>query len=68
MNIEFVADLPDLIQPADYPSDPDGRRVRFRIRRTARGVELLGDAMTPHELEQILAALEPTVVEQMLCG
>lgn len=64
----FVDHLPDLIHPEDYPSDPDGRRVRLRIRATAEGVEVLGDAMRPAELEELLEALGAERVEQMLCG
>lgn len=64
----FVAELPDLIQPEDYASDPMGRRVRFRIRVTPDGVEIVGDAMCPGGLEEMLEALEPSVIEQMLCG
>ena len=64
----FVPHLPDLIQPEDYPGDPMGRRLRFRIRATAEGVELLGDAMRPETLEKLLKALEADVIEQMLCG
>ena len=64
----FVQHLPDLIQPSDYGDDPDGRRVRIRISATAEGLELLGDAMCPAALEQILEELKPEVIEQMLCG
>ena len=64
----FVDHLPDLIQPEDYASDPSGRRVRLRIRPTADGVEVLGDAMRPAELEKLLEELGVEVVEQMLCG
>jgi hypothetical protein len=64
----FVAHLPDLIEPADYPTDRDGREVRLRIRVSADGVEVLGDAMRPAALEALLAALGPDAIEQMLCG
>ncbi len=64
----FVEDLPDLIQPENYPSDPEGRRIRLRIRTTADGVEILGDSMRPEQLEKLLEALGPEVIEQMLCG
>jgi len=64
----FVQHLPDLIQPEDYPGDPAGRRLRFRIRATGEGVELLGDAMRPETLEKLLEALDADVIEQMLCG
>ncbi|WP_058554399.1 radical SAM-modified peptide, FtsH ternary system-associated [Thiohalocapsa sp. ML1] len=64
----FVADLPDLIQPEDYAADPRGRRLRLRIRASADGVEVLGDAMQVQELERLLAELSPEEIEQMLCG
>lgn len=64
----FVPELPDLIQPEEYAGDPLGQRVRFAIRATDDGVEILGDAMTVARLEEILEALEPDVIEQMLCG
>jgi hypothetical protein len=64
----FVPDLPDLIQPEDYPSDPDGRRVRIRIRITEDRVEILGDAMRPQVLERLLEMLEAQIIDQMLCG
>jgi hypothetical protein len=66
--VRFVPQLPDLIHPDDYDSDPNGRRLRLQIRATADGVEVLGDAMRPVVLEQMLAELDPDVIEQMLCG
>jgi len=65
---EFVESLPDLITPAEYAADPQGRKVKLRIRPTADGVEVLGDAVRPKELEDLLLALDPAVLEQMLCG
>lgn len=64
----FVEHLPDLIAPEEYAGDPAGRRVRVRIRVTAEGVEVLGDAVRPDELERLLQGLDPEVLEQMLCG
>jgi hypothetical protein len=64
----FVPDLPDLIQPEDYASDPDGRRVRIRIRISEDRVEILGDAMRPQVLERLLEEMGAQVIEQMLCG
>ena len=64
----FVPHLPDLIHPEDYASDPEGRRVRFRIRSDAEGVAILGDAMRPAELEALLEELGARWIEQMLCG
>lgn len=64
----FVPYLPDLIQPHEYISDPNGTKVRIRIQATSRGVEVLGDSLRPEAIEQLLASLETTPVEQMLCG
>jgi len=64
----FVDHLPDLISPEEYAADPEGRRVRVRIRVTPDGVEVLGDAVRPEDLERLLLALDPAVIEQMLCG
>jgi hypothetical protein len=64
----FVEHLPDLITPEEYEDDPQGRRVKLRIRVTEHGVEVLGDAVRPKELEALLLALDPAVIEQMLCG
>ena len=64
----FVDHLPDLIDPDDYPDDPNGRRIRLRIRLTDQGIEILGDAVRPDELDRLLETLDPEVIEQMLCG
>jgi hypothetical protein len=64
----FVPELPDLIHPEDYATDPDGRRVRVRIRITEDRVEILGDAMRPQVLERLLEVLGAQVIDQMLCG
>ncbi len=64
----FVEQLPDLIQPPEYQDDPDGKRVRLRITVSADGVEVLGDAMRVATLEQMMKALDPESIEQMLCG
>jgi hypothetical protein len=65
---EFVDHLPDLIQPDEYAGDPQGRRVKLRLVVTDRGVEILGDAVRPEELERILLGLDPETIEHMLCG
>lgn len=64
----FVPHLTDLIHPEDYGDDLEGRRLRLRIRATGDGLELLGDAMRPAELEALLDALGAEEIEQMLCG
>jgi hypothetical protein len=65
---EFVDHLPDLIQPEDYGGDPRGRLVRIRIAVTEDGLEVLGDAPRPRELERLLEDLGAEVIQQMLCG
>lgn len=67
-NYRFVADLPDLIDAAEYEDHPEGRLVRVRIQYSAAGVEILGDAFRPELLEELLERLEPPEIEQMLCG
>jgi hypothetical protein len=65
---QFVDHLPDLIQPDEYAADPQGRRVKIRLAITDRGVEILGDAVRPDEIERLLLGLDPEILEQMLCG
>jgi hypothetical protein len=65
---KFVEHLPDLITPDEYEADPEGRTIKIRIRPTADGVEVLGDAVRPKALEDLLLALSPEAIEQMLCG
>lgn len=66
--VAFVEHLPDLIDSREYADDPEGRRVRVRVRVTADGIEILGDAVRPAELEALMAALGAECIEQMLCG
>lgn len=68
VDYQFVAHLPELIQPEEYPHDPQGRRIRLRICATGDGVELLGDAVRPAALERLLEELDAEVIERMLCG
>lgn len=65
---EFVAALPDLIDAAEYESYPDGRLMRFQLRVTDDGVQVLGDAFRPAVLESILRGIDDGPIEQMLCG
>ncbi|TQS46765.1 radical SAM-modified peptide, FtsH ternary system-associated [Cryptosporangium phraense] len=66
--VVFVASLPDLIDASEYDDHPDGRLVRLRLTVGADGVELLGDAFRPQELEALLRTLGGGPTEQMLCG
>lgn len=65
---KFVDHLPDLITPDEYEGDTNGEKIKIRIRPTEDGVEVLGDAARPKELEELLLALSPEALEQMLCG
>lgn len=64
----YVESLPDLIDAGEYVGQPQGRLVRVRIAVTESGVEVLGDALRPDAVEAVLAALDPDMIEQMLCG
>ena len=64
----YIDALPDLISETEYAANPSGRLVRLRIRASEDGVEILGDAMRPATLEQLLEQLSPDEIEQMLCG
>ncbi len=64
----FVEHLPDLINADEYAADPQGRTVRLQVRYSTAGVEIIGDAARPEELEQLLEGLRPEKIEQMLCG
>jgi hypothetical protein len=64
----FVASLPELIPPDEYPDDPGGDRVRIRIGTVNGRLEILGDAARAETLERLLEALGPEAIEQMLCG
>ena len=64
----FVDEIPDLIHPQDYADDPQGRRVRLKISKTGEGLEIIGDAIRPDELERLLEGMDADTIEQMLCG
>ena len=64
----FVESLPDLIDAAEYADHPRGGLVRLRIVVSHDGVEVLGDALRPVNIEALLTALGGGAMEQMLCG
>lgn len=66
--VRYVDDLPDLMTWDDYELVDQNRRIRVRLTLTEEGLEVLGDSPYPHVLEQLLAALDPAVVEMKLCG
>ncbi len=67
-NYRFVSHLPDLILPKEYSEDPQGKRIRIRIKKTGDGIEVMGDAMRPAELDKLLEFLGPENIEKVLCG
>ncbi|MFI0980890.1 radical SAM-modified peptide, FtsH ternary system-associated [Streptomyces sp. NPDC021093] len=64
----FTEAIPDLIGPEEYADHPHGNLVRVRIRVTGSGIEVVGDALRPRAVEDVLAALGEGPMEQMLCG
>lgn len=64
----YVNHLPDLMTWDDYEAADRQKRVRFRLTVTDDGLEIIGDSPYPHLLEELLQALEPEVIEMMLCG
>ncbi|MDJ0680789.1 MAG: hypothetical protein QNJ18_13090 [Xenococcaceae cyanobacterium MO_167.B52] len=64
----FVSHLPDLIKEEDYLECTEQKKIRLRIDMTDDGVEILGDSMYAHLVEELLAQLGPEEIERMLCG
>ncbi len=64
----FVSHLPDLIQEEDYLECTEQKKIRLRIDMTDEGVEILGDSMYAHLVEELLAQLGADEIERMLCG
>lgn len=64
----YVQSLPDLIEPGEYADHREGRLVRIRITATAKGVEIVGDAMRPEAIESLLSSVHTGDIDQMLCG
>ena len=67
-SITHVAHLPDLMTWDDYENADRKKLVRFRLKATDQGIEILGDSPFPDQLEKLLAALGPDAIEAMLCG
>lgn len=65
---KFVEHLPDLITEDDYRDPADQKKIRLQIKATAHGVEILGDSMYAHKLEDLLAEMGAEEIEKMLCG
>ena len=66
--IRYVEHLSDLMKWDDYEVSHERKLVRFQLRVTDDGLEILGDSPYPHLLEELLAGLEPHEIEMMLCG
>lgn len=66
--IAFVSQLPDLVTPEDYQESHHRKIVRFRLTVTDAGLEIIGDSLYPHLLEELLKELGPEVIEMVLCG
>lgn len=66
--INYVGHIPDLMEWDDYEVADKKRVVRIQLRITAEGLEIIGDSPYPQAVEELLAALDPKVLEMMLCG
>ena len=64
----YVNHIPDLMTWDDYEVSHERKLIRFRLTVTDNGLEIIGDSPYPHLLEELLAQLDPAVVEMMLCG
>lgn len=64
----FVSHLPDLITEEDYLSSPEQKKIRVRINLNDEGVDILGDSMYAHLVEELMAQLGADEIERMLCG
>lgn len=64
----FVSHLPDLIKEEDYLECTEQKKIRLRIDLTDEGVDILGDSMYAHLVEELLAQLGADEIERMLCG
>jgi hypothetical protein len=68
IELTFVNELPDLMTWEDYESADHRKIVRFRLKVTDQGLEIIGDSAYAHVLEKLLAELKPEKIEAMLCG
>jgi hypothetical protein len=64
----FVSYLPDLITQEDYLSSPEEKKIRVRISISEQGIEIVGDSMYAHLVEELMAGLGADELERMLCG
>jgi hypothetical protein len=66
--ITYVDHIPDLMTWDDYEVSHRRKLIRLRLRVTEEGLEIVGDSPYPCQLEELMAALGPEVIEMMLCG
>ncbi len=66
--IKYVEHIPDLMDWDDYEVADKKKVVRVQLRVTDEGLEIIGDSPYPHLLEDLLAGIDPKVLEMMLCG
>ena len=67
-DIAFVNHSPDLMTWDDYEVSHQRKLIRLRLTITDKGIEIIGDSPYPCLLEELLAELDPKVIEMMLCG
>jgi hypothetical protein len=68
VKVRFVGHIPDLMTWDDYDEAHEKRVVRFQLRVTDEGLEIIGDSPYPHLLEALLAQMGVQEIEMMLCG
>ncbi len=66
-DVTYVTSLPNLMTREDYRA-ANQNRIRFQLKITDKGVEILGDSPHPFLLDELLKALEARKVEKVLCG
>lgn len=64
----FVSHLPDLITEEDYLACSEEKKIRVRINVNNEGVDVLGDSMYAHLIEELMTQLGADEIERMLCG
>lgn len=64
----YVGHIPDLMTWDDYDVAHERKLLRFRLTVTEQGLEIIGDSPYPQLVEELLAKLDPAIVEMMLCG
>jgi len=65
---KYVDRLPDLITSEDYQKAHQQKKIRFQLKISEEGLEILGDSPYPDELDRLLDALDVPMVEKVLCG